>query len=80
MKKQRVSRTWMVKLEGVEEEFKIVGVSSEEEAMAKAKELGHNPVSARPMRKFKQVEIEVVTQTPASLPAEGASDGEPSAL
>lgn len=55
MKKQRTSKTWLVKLEGQDEEFKIIGVSSEEEAMAKAQELGHTPLSARPMRKFKPV-------------------------
>lgn len=57
MKKQRTSRTWMVTLENIEEEYKLVGVSSAEEAIAKAKELGMAAISARPMRKFKPVDL-----------------------
>lgn len=65
MKKQRTSRTWMVTLEGVDEEYKIVGVSSAEEAIAKAKELGMAAVSARPMRKFKMLDATIEIAEPS---------------
>jgi hypothetical protein len=62
MKKQRSSKTWLVKIEGRDEELKLIGVSSEGEAIAKAVELGHVALSARPMRKFKAVVQDVAME------------------
>lgn len=59
IKKQRTSKSWMVTIEGEAEEYKIVGVSSAEEAMAAVRLMEKVPLSARPMRKFKNVDAPV---------------------
>lgn len=87
IKKQRASKSWMVTIDGETEEYKIVGVSSAEEAMARVKTMGKVALSARPMRKFKNVDapvdnvMEVQTQdaTPATV-ARNTEEHDPSAI